>query len=667
MNFRRHVAAVLLLLSAVPAFGQGALLQGGPWAPGHAPMYVGSGSGQAIVQDSGPASGGPIGVGLSELGLTARGTGTPPYAGQGTGPFGANVCDYDAPINNATGYHFLCLSANAQGGGLLAYGAGGIAAPLPFNFNINGAAYTFPFVTGGIVGPSTSVVGDVACWNNTTGTLLKDCGAVPALGSANFWTALNSFTAGITTPGVPPADFYVATTGSDSNTCLTALAPCLTWQAGWNKIARSNYGIGGATLHIADGFYSEGVLINQTWMGGGPVAIVGNCGTPGNVVVTTNTLAGAVTVQGPQVVSISCFEVRSTFEHGIYAKWGGTIRHSNMRFGTVPDGQQTVSFDGTIVIDGSYAIVGSATRHAYVHSGAIRAQDTPITVTLIGNPAFTWFAYITKGSYFTYLTTFSGSAANGTIRFLVAANGVMEGDVASTAFPGNVMLPPFDGGYFFGPDTVLPVAQANGIGPAYVTADGVANTTPATATVQQWSGCILLRAQGWSTAAVASQTSDWCVYNQTSSATPNTLGRLLFASQVNGAGFVDAMGLTPSGFLNVGGGFILNGKVTQGATAPTVASGFCTSPSISSSNGTAAFTILIGSACAATTGVLTMPAVATTGWACHFSNVTNPDSSTPSQTASTTSTVSVKNYVRTTGVAGNWTAADTIVAACTGY
>ena len=177
LNPRSRFLRVAILLAgciaATSAFGQSAVLQGGPWSAGHIPQYVGQGSSQPIVQDGGPAGGGAVGVNPSELGLTARGTGAAPYAGQGSGPYGTNSCDYDAPINNATGYHFFCLSANAQGGGLLAYGAGGTASALPLSFIVNGATYAFPFTIGGIVGPSISVVNDAACWNNTTGTLLK--------------------------------------------------------------------------------------------------------------------------------------------------------------------------------------------------------------------------------------------------------------------------------------------------------------------------------------------------------------------------------------------------------------------------------------------------------------------------------------------------------------
>lgn len=169
-------AFILLYGLSVSAWAQSTLLQGGTWSAGRVPMYVGGGSSQPVVVDSGPAGGGGPGVGASEFGLTARGTGAAPFAGQGSGQYGTNWCDYDAPTTNPTGYHFFCISPNAQGGGLLAYGAGGIAAQEPLSFIVNGTTYPFPFSSGGVVGPGTSIINDVACWNNTNGTLLKDCG-----------------------------------------------------------------------------------------------------------------------------------------------------------------------------------------------------------------------------------------------------------------------------------------------------------------------------------------------------------------------------------------------------------------------------------------------------------------------------------------------------------
>jgi hypothetical protein len=181
MNRIAHILALLVALTPVGAFAQQVPLQAGPWAAGHAPMYSTSGGTQPILQDSGTAAGGATGIGFGELGLTARGTGTPPYVAQGHGPNGENFCNYDAPITNATGYHYLCMSPNIGGDGTISYGAGGIATPGSLNFLINGSTYEFPAILSGVVGPASSVVNDMACWNNTTGTLLKDCG-VPISG-----------------------------------------------------------------------------------------------------------------------------------------------------------------------------------------------------------------------------------------------------------------------------------------------------------------------------------------------------------------------------------------------------------------------------------------------------------------------------------------------------
>lgn len=213
MKFLRLAAAILVMV-AYPCLvlAQQAILQGGPWKPGHAPMYVGAGSSQPIVQDSGPAGGGGPGVGISELGLTVRGSGTPPYANAGTGPFGTNLCDFDAPITNSTGYHFLCFSPNAQNGGLIAYGAAGGAATQPLNMNVNGVNYQFPFVLSGVVGPPTTVSGDVACWNNSQGTLLSDCGTLNSVlqGAYTGITQVNQILFG----SVAAANPYIGSNGN---------------------------------------------------------------------------------------------------------------------------------------------------------------------------------------------------------------------------------------------------------------------------------------------------------------------------------------------------------------------------------------------------------------------------------------------------------------------
>ena len=221
-----YIAALATVLAATAAHAQPTLLQSGPWVPGHAPVYVGQGSSQPVVQDSGTAGGGASGVGLGELGITIRNpANTYPAANVGKGPFNTNICDYDAPVTNATGFHFLCMSPNAQGGGLIAYGAGGIAPQLPFNFSVNGSLYHFPYTVGGIVGPNSSVVGNIPIWNNTTGSVL---GSLATANSAVL--ATNS-------SGVPS---LTATLPSAVQSNITALGTIATGVWNGTVLANSN-------------------------------------------------------------------------------------------------------------------------------------------------------------------------------------------------------------------------------------------------------------------------------------------------------------------------------------------------------------------------------------------------------------------------------------------
>jgi hypothetical protein len=107
-------------------------------------------------------------------------------------------------------------------------------------------------------------------------------------------------------------------------------------------------------------------------------------------------------------------------------------------------------------------------------------------------------------------------------------------------------------------------------------------------------------------------------------------------------------------------------------TAPTVASGFCSTGSpvtaLSASNGTAAFDILIGAATCGSTGTLTMPA-STTGWVCAATDVTTPASHNIVQTGTNGSTTAVvlTDYARVAGTAQNFLAGDHVHVMCTGY
>jgi hypothetical protein len=113
-----------------------------------------------------------------------------------------------------------------------------------------------------------------------------------------------------------------------------------------------------------------------------------------------------------------------------------------------------------------------------------------------------------------------------------------------------------------------------------------------------------------------------------------------------------------------------NGKLVISQTAPTIASGGCTTgsaQSVSASNGSAAFAITLGGATCGSTIVLTLPA-ATAGWVCDAHDITTPASNVVEQSAGgSTTSVTLTNYVRTTGVAGNFTGADVLAVKCSAY
>lgn len=102
-----------------------------------------------------------------------------------------------------------------------------------------------------------------------------------------------------------------------------------------------------------------------------------------------------------------------------------------------------------------------------------------------------------------------------------------------------------------------------------------------------------------------------------------------------------------------------SGSLMISSTAPTIGSACGTSPSVSGNNGTAAFTITIGSGGTDQTCVIAMPAAAT-GWAADATDITSNSTRVISQTASSTTSITLQSYSRTTGLGAAFGAADVI-------
>jgi len=116
----------------------------------------------------------------------------------------------------------------------------------------------------------------------------------------------------------------------------------------------------------------------------------------------------------------------------------------------------------------------------------------------------------------------------------------------------------------------------------------------------------------------------------------------------------------------------LNGNLIMSATAPTILNGFGTGASISQANGTAAFTINVGTGGTSATGTIIMPA-APTGWVCFFvgeypgGQINEETRHVPGASGSPTTDVPVYNELVSTGVASAWPSGTILYGSCTAH
>src|SRR5215469_5505405 len=250
------VLTMFIALSS-PALAQNqgnGVLQTGSVTPGHAAAWRNNG----VIGDAGGSSGSSIlnsGY-LTALGITATGT-----------PF----CINDALINAAGGYHQFCLGANALGGGLISYNAVGGATPLALTFNINGTNYPFPGTTGGggnVVGPNSTSLNEIASFNNTVGTLLREGAAQATDNKTGAITTTGASLAGVTSSAVS-ADQILAYTFCTSSACLPLPSSGAGNYDGVRGVGISN---ASTTTPIVAGV-SGYVLSDQAFVGAGPSSV----------------------------------------------------------------------------------------------------------------------------------------------------------------------------------------------------------------------------------------------------------------------------------------------------------------------------------------------------------------------------------------------------------
>ena len=453
-----RIIIFILLLTPGLSFAQSPVVQAGPWVQGHVPQYVGSGSGQPVVIDSGPAGGGIFGVGLTELNLTEQGNGQYPLVNAGTGPFGTNFCDYDGPITGP--YHFLCFGPNAAGGGLLAYGASGGATALPLQFNINGVLTPFgsfgAAATNQLYG-GTGIAGNAQPVNIGSGLTLSG----ETLSASNLGTVSS---VGLTLPNL----FIVTNSPITSSGNLIA------------TLTNANTGTGGIVLQNSPilvtpalGTPSSGIATNLTGLplATGVTGILSpSNGGSGEAGIITGALKGNGTSAYTQA---ACADLSngSTGCSTATGTSGATIPLNNAGFTQVG----VVNFTNTFEISGtpetfptSGLIVGTTDTQtltnksisgAQINSGTIPAAQLPLATT----SAFG--AVKPDGSSITISGGVISSATSGTVTNLsvVSANG-LAGTIANPTTTPAITLSTSITGILQGNGTAISAAGTTGTG-----------------------------------------------------------------------------------------------------------------------------------------------------------------------------------------------------------
>jgi hypothetical protein len=234
------------------------------------------------------------------------------------------------------------------------------------------------------------------------------------------------------------ANYYVATTGNDSNPG-TSGSPWLTIQHALNYIQQS-IDLGGftATINVADGTYTGSVLLFGPFTGG-EVILQGDTGNPANCIIST-TSANGISLGGNSFLTLGGgFSLQTTTSgDGIAVDDNSYLKILGpMNYGACAGNHINVFGGSQIFIDGNETISAGAATHLNASQRAGIIKSSGMTTTLSGTPAFTTFVNCVNQSYIEDTgTTYSGSATG--TRFAVASNAAINTNGGgANYYPGN--------------------------------------------------------------------------------------------------------------------------------------------------------------------------------------------------------------------------------------
>lgn len=245
--------------------------------------------------------------------------------------------------------------------------------------------------------------------------------------------------------------WYVATTGNNVTGDGTIGLPWQTIQFAidyiYNNIDPASYTV---TIQVADGTYTNTVLVVGYLPNIAGLVISGNITTPANCIISTSNSNGSVEVVSGRL-AIGGFKILNSAGPGVNASLQGNLSISGkMDFGACATAHILANDTGSEVqVSSNYTISGSSPYHFSASAGANITLTAPITITLTGTPSFSnQFAFSQKTGVLTaFNAAFSGAATG--VRYTTTLNGVIDtGGGGANFFPGNAAGSTATGGQY---------------------------------------------------------------------------------------------------------------------------------------------------------------------------------------------------------------------------
>ncbi len=330
-----------------------------------------------------------------------------------------------------------------------------------------GAITSSQIGTGAILG-SNIAPGAIASSQIGTGAIL---GSNIAAG-----TITSSQIAPGTFPGTRlpnPGDFYMATTGNDSNTCLTLSQACLTGQRVVNLIT-SAYDLQGrnALVHVSAGTYNEttsvaGVMTGSSSGGGGFAAGIQFVGTgPSTPVFETSGSACGISpltflVGGGATVSFGSMTIETDClnGYGIFAEFNAQIYLADANVAFVSGRATSAGYVALLshsrfITYYPFTMQGSSTWAFWLSTMSSAVMENTTPNALIGTPNFSGaFVSGIDGSFFNWgdsnLSIFSGAATGYTYNLEILS--YIDSEQALSPLPGSISGVTSYGSQYLGP------------------------------------------------------------------------------------------------------------------------------------------------------------------------------------------------------------------------